>query len=123
VTIDQEELLVAARKNIDGAKKLLEIGLSGIAASRAYYAMFYIAQAFLLEKGLAFSKHQGTISGFGKEICMAGRVPVEYHRYIIEAFDYRSEADYEKPHSVAPEIAEEQIIRAEMFIELAEREL
>lgn len=102
---------------------MLELGLPGLAASRAYYVMFYIAQAFLLEEGLAFSKHQGTIGGFGKEVCMTGRVPVEFHRYIIEAFDYRSEADYEKPHTVAPEVAQEQINRAAMFIELAEREL
>ncbi|MCB9357498.1 MAG: HEPN domain-containing protein [Calditrichaeota bacterium] len=55
MTIDQEELIEAARKNIKGAKAMMDVELYGIAASRAYYAMFYVAQAFLLEKGLAFS--------------------------------------------------------------------
>ncbi len=102
---------------------MMDIDLPGIAASRAYYAMFYVAQAFLLQKGLAFSKHQGTIGAFGKEFCLAGRVPGDFHRFIIDAYDYRSEADYEKPHTVEPEVALLQIERAEMFVALAEREL
>lgn len=85
--------------------------------------MFYVAQAFLLEKGLAFSKHHGTIGAFGKEFCASGRVPKEFHRFIIDAYDYRSEADYEKPHAVEPEVALIQIERAEKFVALAELEL
>lgn len=40
-------------------------GLYDFAVSRAYYAMFYIAEAFLLGQDLSFSSHAGVISAFG----------------------------------------------------------
>lgn len=43
--------------------------------SRAYYAMFYLAQAFRLEKQLEFSSHAGVISAFGREFGKTGRIP------------------------------------------------
>ena len=44
--------------SVAAAKVLHTEGHHGFAASRAYYAMFYVAEAFLLGKGLAFSKHR-----------------------------------------------------------------
>ena len=35
------------------------------AASRAYYAMFYAAEALLQSRGLAFSKHSAVHAAFG----------------------------------------------------------
>ena len=121
MTPDQAELIVAAKESLRGARVLLREGLPGLAASRAYYVMFYVAQAFLLEKGLAFSKHKGTISGFGKEVCGSGKVPFEYHRFLIDAHEYRACADYGRGHTVAPEVAEEQVQNAAKFLALAER--
>src|ERR1017187_10687086 len=37
------------------------------AVSRAYYAMFHVAGALLLSKGMTFSKHSAAISAFGQE--------------------------------------------------------
>ena len=42
---------------------LLQGAYPDFAASRVYYAMFYIAQAFLEGEGLAFSKHSGASHG------------------------------------------------------------
>ena len=39
--------------------------LYDIAVSRAYYAMFYCAEALLDADGLAFSSHAAVVSGFG----------------------------------------------------------
>ena len=111
---------MAAKESLRGAQILLREGMPGLAASRAYYVMFYIAQAFLLEKGLAFSKHKGTISEFGKEICTSGRVPSEFHRDLIDAHEYRASADYGRGHTVALEIAEVQVNNAAKFVALAE---
>jgi uncharacterized protein (UPF0332 family) len=36
------------------------------AASRAYYAMFDVAEALLLSKGLVFPSHSAVISAFAK---------------------------------------------------------
>lgn len=57
---EQATLLEDARDNIRAARLLADQGLYGIAVSRAYYAMFYVAQAFLLGDGMAFSKHSGS---------------------------------------------------------------
>jgi len=57
--------------------------------------MFYIAEAFLWERGLAFSSHAAAISAFGREIAKAGIVPIEFHRFLIDAQNKRAKADYE----------------------------
>jgi len=52
-----ERLIRKARESLEAAKMLFQEGYYGFAASRAYYAMFYAAEASLLKKGLSFSKH------------------------------------------------------------------
>jgi len=121
MTPDQADLILLAKQSRRAAEIMLREGFPGFAASRAYYAMFYVAQAFLLEKEMAFSKHSGTISGFGKEFCATGIVPAEYHRFIIEAQKHRLKADYSAGESVAPDVAREQVQRAAEFIAVAER--
>lgn len=80
---DQEELLRKARQSINAGRLLLDGGYPGFAASRAYYAMFYMAQALLEGEGLAFSKHSAVIAAFGKHFVRTNRVPVEFHRYLL----------------------------------------
>jgi uncharacterized protein (UPF0332 family) len=53
----QLDLLRKAKESLRAAKLMDQQGYHHFAASRAYYTMFYIAEAFLLGKGLAFSKH------------------------------------------------------------------
>ena len=92
------------------------------AASRAYYTMFYAAQALLLEDGLSFSKHSAVISAFGVRFAKTERVPPHFHRYLIRAQEARTLGDYStKP--VDQEESAEQIRRAEEFLEMAERVL
>ncbi|MEQ8171267.1 MAG: HEPN domain-containing protein [Candidatus Eremiobacterota bacterium] len=117
---DQIELLNEARKSLSAAKLLLDGGYTGYAASRAYYAMFYIAEAFLEGEGMSFSKHSAVIANFGKYFSHTGKVPVEFHKYLIEAQALRHTGDYDYCHTVSLEQAQEQIIRSEKFIEMAE---
>jgi len=60
------KLLDKAIDTIEAAELLVDAGKSDIAAGRAYYAMFYIAEALLNEKGLKFTKHSGVHSAFGE---------------------------------------------------------
>jgi uncharacterized protein (UPF0332 family) len=120
MTEDQLDLLLQARDSYLAAKTLLVSGYPGFAASRAYYCMFYIAEAFLEGKGLAFSKHSAVISAFNKEFIRAGKVPPEFHRYLIDAQELRHSGDYGPRHSVSSDQAREQLIRAESFSKLAE---
>lgn len=121
MTDDQRELLLEARDSIAAAKLLIEGEYPGYAASRAYFAMFYIAEAFLEGEGLSFSKHSAVISAFGREFAKSGRVPAEFHRYLMEAQELRHSGDYGTRSAVNYEQAREQIDRAERFLDLAER--
>jgi len=59
--------------------------LYDIAVSRAYYVMFYCAEALLDADGLTFSSHAAVVSGFGRHFAKTGRVPSELRRHLIVA--------------------------------------
>jgi len=121
MTPEQADLLVQAHDSVAAAKVLRTEGHHGFAASRAYYAMFYVAEAFLLGKGLAFSKHSGVHAAFGEHFAKAGIVQPEFHRYLIRGMAVWHAGDYGKARKVTPEEAAEQITHAEQFLELAEQ--
>ena len=120
MTEDQLELLLKASQSLSAAKVLLDNGFPDYAASRAYYTMFYIAEAFLEGEGMSFSSHAAVISAFGREFARTGRVPVEFHQFLIRAQDLRNAGDYGQLNAVTAQQATEQITRAEQFLELAQ---
>lgn len=123
MTADQAELIHQARNSVAAAQLLLDGSFPDYAAARAYYAMFYVAEAFLEGEGLSFSRHSAVIAAFGQNFARTGRVPPEYHRYLIQAQTLRHAGDYGQMHSVSPEQARQQIEVAAKFIALAEAEL
>lgn len=118
---DQLELLRKAQESLQAAKVLLANNYPDFAASRAYYTMFYVAEAFLEGEGLAFSKHSAVIAGFGQHFVRTGKVPAQFHRFLIEAQQVRQSGDYSILHEVSEEQAATQIARAARFLELAEQ--
>lgn len=114
---DISDLIKKAKESLDAAKSLLESGFPDFSASRAYYAMFYTAQAILLTRGLAFSKHKEVISAFGKEFVKTGLIPSNLHRYIIDAFDIRQAGDYGPLGSVGKKKSGTLIENTREFIE------
>lgn len=121
MTPEQQGLLLQARKSLAAPKLLHEEGYHSFAASRAYYTMFYVAEAFLLGKGLAFSKHSGVHAAFGEHFVKTGTIPSEFHQYLIHGMELRQIADYGKGKDLSPEESTRQIERAEQFLNLAER--
>lgn len=83
--------LEKAKESIKGAEGLSAQGLFGFAASRAYYAMFYVAEALLLGKGLSFSKHGQVLASFGEHFAKPKVLDPKYHRYLIEGYEQRIE--------------------------------
>ena len=59
---EQIALLTKAGKSLSAAELLATNELLDFAASRVYYTMFYVAEAFLLGEGLTFSSHAAVIS-------------------------------------------------------------
>lgn len=117
---EQLDLLLKARQNLGAARVLLDNGYPDYAASRAYYTMFYIAEEFLAGEGMSFSSHAAVISAFGRDFARTGRVPVEFHRFMIDAQDLRNAGDYGQLNAVTAQQATDQITNAEQFLELAE---
>ncbi len=109
------ELVKKAQKSLEAAKELFNKDYSEFSVSRAYYAMFYCAEALLLSKGLSFSKHSAVISFFGKEFVKTGLMPKKLHGYIRRAFEDRGVGDYETI-PIERETSEETIRRAEEFL-------
>ncbi len=91
---DTHKLLEKARRAIQAAATLLQHGDTDFAAGRAYYAMFYTAEALLNEKGLRSHKHGGVHALFGEHFTKTGLVNAKFHRFLLDAFDRRLQADY-----------------------------
>jgi uncharacterized protein (UPF0332 family) len=118
---EQTALLRKAGESLRAAQLLATNELLDFAASRAYYTMFYVAEAFLLNEGLTFSSHAAVISAFGRDFARTGRVPVEFHRYLIDAQDLRNQGDYDIDSAITESEANELISHAQQFLELAKR--
>ena len=118
---EQTALLRKAGESLRAAQLLATNELLDFAASRAYYTMFYVAEAFLLNEGLTFSSHAAVISAFGRDFARTGRVPAEFHRYLIDAQDLRNQGDYDIDSAITESEANELIGHAQQFLELAER--
>jgi len=116
---DIKSLLEKAEDSAGAARTLLIAGYPGFAAARAYFAMFYIAQAFLETRGLSYSKHSAVISAFGFQFAKTGIIDVKFHRYLIDAQEVRLAGDYEAVRRVTAEQANLHIKRAEEFLHLA----
>ncbi len=114
---DISDLIKKAKESLDAAENLLESGFPDFSASRSYYAMFYGAEAILLTRGLAFSKHKEVISAFGKEFVKTDLIPSYLHRYLADAFDIRQAGDYGPSGSVGKEKAKKLIENTKKFIE------
>ena len=72
------KFLDKGEQSIAAAEHLLLDGYAEFAASRAYYAMFYVAQALLSEKGRRFRKHSGVHSAFGETFAKTGVLDAKF---------------------------------------------
>ena len=122
MTLTIETHLRSATESVEAAELLLSKGFTGIAASRAYYAMFYLAEAFLLEQGQEYTKHTGVIGAFGRDLAKHGLVPQRFHRYLIDGQTARLLADYRGEPLTADE-ALLQIDRAHEMLDCARQYL
>lgn len=123
MTPEQQALLDKAQRSMNAAKSLLEQGFYDFAVSRAYYAMFYVAEALLDREGLAFSSHAAVISAFGQYLARPGIVPAQYHRQLIDAQAQRTRADYDPQPNLSEQDAEILINQAQSFLITAQTNL
>lgn len=117
------KLFDKAMDTIEGAELLLEHGKIDLAAGRAYYALFYIAEALLNEKGLQFSAHGDVIGAYGKEFSKTKLLDQKFHRWLIEGFDTRLIGDYHVDTKLEMGAVANMINQAREFFEAAQKYL
>lgn len=114
------KLLDKAIDTIESAELLLDHGKTDVAAGRAYYALFYIAEALLNEKGLQFGKHGDVIGAYGKQYSKTKLLDQKFHRWLIEGFDTRLIGDYHVDTQIETDAVADMINRAREFLEAAQ---
>ena len=109
-----EEALAAARHLLDG-------GFHADAVSRAYYAAFHWAQALLVSHGIQARSHRGVIQLIGLHFVREGRLAESDAAGLAHLETYRELSDYSASASFTRAQAEEEIARADQFIEACKR--
>ncbi len=117
---EEREILNLAARNLQAAELLSKQGYYDIAASRGYYAMFYIAEALLLRRGLHFSKHSAVIAAYGKEFSKTGDLNPKFHEYLVKSQEIRLMGDYNHAETVKEEKADQILLWAGEFLAAAE---
>lgn len=87
--------MARARQAVETGRLVLEHEDYVAAVNRAYYAIFYAANALLAMKGLERSKHSGVIAAFRQHFVKTGLVEVEFSRIYGAAMDERHAGDYD----------------------------
>ncbi len=113
--------LQKAERYLRSAQLLERDGDLDSAASRLYYAMFYVAETLLAAKGMTFSSHQALISAYGQHFAKTGVLDARYHRALITAFSRRQLGDYAAPSGLTEGDIEEMFVDAEAFLTEARR--
>ncbi len=118
---ETERLLDKAEHAIRAAEILLDADEKDFAVGRACYAMFYIAEALLVEHGRRFRKHSAVHAAFGEQFAKTELLDPKYHRWLLDAFDRRIVSDYDTTGELSPHEVRETINRAAEFPGQAKR--
>jgi uncharacterized protein (UPF0332 family) len=113
------DLLEKAARSIDAAETLLGVGHLDFAASRAYYACFYIAQALLASRNLEFSSHGQVLAQYGRYFSKTRALDPTYHTLLANAFDLRHIADYQTGALITLEVVSEMLAGGRRFLTAA----
>ena len=113
-------LIEKAKESSKVARNLAKDGHYDFAASRGYYAMFYVAEALLAHLGQSYSKHSAVISAFGREYAKSGKFDAKFHQRLIDAQDLRHTGDYGIEEHVSKKQAQAVCDWADEFIAAAE---
>ena len=121
-----EEIVARQREvrlYVDHADEMLRVaahnlaqGFYSTAVNRAYYAIFYAANALLATQGLSRGKHSGVIAAFRQYFVKPGLIETEYSRTYGRLMNDRHGADYDLETDVEPEQAAVDAENAHQFV-------
>jgi len=111
-----EDLIKKAKRFLRTAELALNDGDYDSCVSRCYYAMFFMAEAVLLTKGLKASSHKGVLSLFGKHFVKTGVFKKDLGKSLNDAYDTRQTGDYGVGFTVTKEEAKSMLETAKNFV-------
>ena len=94
-----------------------------VVANRAYYAVFYAANALLASRGLQRSKHEAVLSAFRDQFVKSGEIEAPYLRDYEEAMKRSHVSDYDLNSSVNADFVRVGLEAAQRFLSRIERHL
>lgn len=109
-----------SQKYLRSAAVLLELADFDSCASRAYFAMFFAAQALLVMETQSLSSKQGIRSAFNERYVETGRLPARAGEIFHEASELQEFGDYAYDSAVTQEEAERILSEAEAFVNTIE---
>lgn len=110
------DFIKKADKFLSTAGHALNTGDYDSCVSRCYYAMFFMAEAVLLTKGLSAYSHKGVISLFGEHFVKAGIFDRNLGKSLSEAFDKRLVGDYGVGFTITEEETKDMLMTAKDFV-------
>ena len=112
-----------AQECLVSAEQLLRSGDYKGAANRFYYAVFHAMRAVLAFDGIDMKRHSGIISEFRRLYIKTGIPPDELSVIISEAFDVRTDCDYDDFYVISKEEVTAQAEKAERFLSVIQEYL
>jgi uncharacterized protein (UPF0332 family) len=114
-----EKLLAKALDAVEVAEAILDMHKPEFAAGRAYYAMFYVAEALLYDKGLEFHTHGQVLGAYGKVFAKTKELDPKFHSILRTGFDARISGDYDIDSNITEQLVGDMINQAREFLEAA----
>lgn len=106
-----------ALEDLKNAKEVFNSGSYKLALNRSYYAIFHAMRAVNVLDEFDSSKHSGVIAHFNQYHVKTGDFEKIASKIIQNAMEMREHADYEDFFVASKKDAEEQISKAEQFLE------
>ena len=84
-----------AHKMLEVARLNLDNSYYGSACNRAYYAIFYAANALLFARNISFGKHSAVIAAFRQQFVKTGQFDAKWSTIYQRVMAHRQSADYD----------------------------
>ena len=123
MTDEIQWLLTRSKDGIKATELMISNDLHHSAVSEGYYAMFYLAQALILDKGRNASTHKGVLTLFSALYVKTGEMDRSFSVMLANAFAARGKADYEIGIDIDKDEAKTVLADARTFYEAARQKL
>ncbi|HIW44163.1 MAG TPA: HEPN domain-containing protein [Candidatus Prevotella stercoripullorum] len=112
-----------AHKSFNEAKAVAGLGFWNLAGNRLYYAVYYMASALLLDKGISAKTHAGTIHLLGQKIINTGMLDASFGRLFSRLYELRQAGDYDDMFDATEQEVKPYIDKVSAFLTEVEKHI